>query len=212
MSLLGRDAIGRFALGQIDAGNISMPAVSASFAVSGGGQPFTLAENAAAGSFALSATSISEVIEVAAGSFSLTGAAQTFTITENVGAGSYDITGSVSNNVNGVAESGAFLLTAPDQWIYRTGDDYEFKLGGIGHLLEEIERQKQLNAITRKIPGPVDRRSIPRFEPLRGLSSAPAVPAPDMASVQNQHMAEAAAQARTAKRRRDEEALLLLAS
>lgn len=85
-------------------------------------------------------------------------------------------------------------------------------IGGIGHFLEEIERQKRLNAITRKIPGPVDRRTMPRFEPLRAPPSAPAAPAPNVAATPSQPMAAAAAQAEAAKkRRRDEAAVLLLA-
>ncbi|MCK1275484.1 hypothetical protein IVB46_09610 [Bradyrhizobium sp. 61] len=91
-------------------------------------------------------------------------------------------------------------------------DEPSTTIGGIGHFLEEIERQKQLNAITRKIPGPVDRRTIPRFAPLQAPPSAPPAPVPDMAAVQNQRMAEAGRQAAVAKRRREEEALLLLAS
>jgi hypothetical protein len=74
--------------------------------------------------------------------------------------------------------------------------------GGVGHYLEEIERQKRLNAITRKIPGPVDRRTIPRFEPLRAPPSAPAAPA-----IPPQPMAAIQRPAHG-----DEEAVLLLAA
>jgi|SRR5581483_2351836 len=212
MSLLGFDAVGRLALAQIQRGNISMPAISGSFAVIGAAQPFTLTENVAAGAFMMSGASISEVIGVASGSFAMTGASQTFNIAENVIAGSYVVTGSIANNITGLADPSAYLLNGSAQLIWTgAGVDPAFT-GGVGHFLEEIERQKQLAAITRKVPGPIDRRTVARFAPLPGPPSAPAAPAPDMAAIQNQRMAAAAAQAKMAKRRRDEEALLLLAS
>jgi hypothetical protein len=210
--MLGFDAIGRFALGQVRRGNISMPVVSGSFAVSGQATTFSLSETTAAGSFALLAPSISQVFGVATGSFAVTGAAQTFGLTWPIDATSYVITGSIANNISGSADPGSFVLTGFDQALIWTGAGVDTSYtGGVGHLLEEIERQKRLNAITRKVPGPVDRRTIPRFEPLQAPPSAPAAPPPDMAAIQNQRMAEAAAQTRTAKRRREEEALLLLA-
>jgi len=92
-------------------------------------------------------------------------------------------------------------------------DTAAFLFGGIGHYLLEIERAKQLARITREIPPPIDRRTVPRFEPLRASPVAPIAPAVDMAAVQNERVAAAAAAAQAAKmrRRRDEEALLLLA-
>lgn len=213
MSLLGFDAIGRLALAQVRRGNTSIPSVSGSFVVSGVAQAFALTENATAGLFALSGAPLSEVIGVTAGSFAVTGQAQVLKITENVAAGSYVITGSISNNVSGAADPGAYRLTGLDQPLIWTGAGVDTSYtGGVGHYLEEIERQKRLNAITRKVPGPVDRRTMPRFAPLAAPPITPTAPAPDMAAVQNQRMVEAAAQAKAAKRRRDEEAVLLLAS
>jgi hypothetical protein len=213
MSLLGFDAIGRLALAQIQRGNISMPAVSGSFTVTGAAQTARITENVTAGSFAYSGTDITESFVVGSGAFALTGAAQAFRLTENVGAGSYVVTGSIANNITGSADAGSFVLTGSSPALIWTGAGVDTSYtGGVGHYLEEIERQKQLNAITRKVPGPVDRRTMPRFEPLRAPPSAPVAPVPDMAAVQNQRMTEAAAQAKTARRRRDEEALLLLAS
>jgi hypothetical protein len=210
--MLGFDALGRLALAQIQRGNTALPAISGSFTVSGQAVTFSRSEAAAAGSFGISASSISATMGVDAGSFSVSGNAQTFSSDwANVETASYLITGSLSNNIEGVAETGSFTLTGSDQWLYRTGDDYEFKLGGVGHFLEEIERQKQLNAITRKIPGPVDRRTMPRFAPLRPVLAAPAALAIDTAAIEAQRQAEAARTA-AARRRRDEEALLLLAS
>jgi hypothetical protein len=213
MSLLGFDAVGRRALGELGAGNISMPAVSGSFTISGVAQTFKITENVTAGSFALSAPSISEVIRVAAGTFTVTGASQVLKITENVSAGSYVITGAIANNLSGVSSPGAFNLIGVNTALIWTGAGVDtLYTGGVGHYLEELEQQKRLNAITRKIPGPVDRRTVPRFEPLRGAPSAAAAPPPAGAAIPPQPMAAAAAQAEAAKRRRrDEEAVLLLA-
>jgi hypothetical protein len=214
MSLLGFDAVGRLALAQIQRGNISMPAVSGSFTIAGAAQTFKTTENTAAGAFAMSGVALTEIIGVVSGSFVLTGAAQTFKITEHVTAGSYVITGAIANNLSGAADPGAFNLSGVNTALRWTGAGVDTSYtGGVGHYLEEIQRQKQLNAITRKIPGPVDRRTIPRFAPLQAPPSAPPAPAPDMAAVQNQRTPEAAAQAEAAKkRRREEEAVLLLAS
>ncbi|MFZ5713045.1 MAG: hypothetical protein ACOY3N_09415 [Bradyrhizobium sp.] len=209
--MLGFDAIGRLALGQITPGNIALSAVSGSFTLSGIAATFALSEAATAGAFTISAPSISQEHGVGIGSFTLSGAAQTFDLTENVEASAYVITGSIANNIDGVSDPGSFVITGVDQWLYRTGDDYEFKLGGVGHFLEEIERQKRLNAITRKIPAPVDRRTVPRFAPLPAVQPMPTAPVVDMAAVEQQRQADAA-RAAAARRRRDEEAVLLLAS
>jgi hypothetical protein len=96
--------------------------------------------------------------------------------------------------------------------VFQRDDDAIY--GGIGHFLYEQARARQLAAITRKVPGvPIDRRTVPRFEPLRASPVAPAAPAVDMAAVQAERLAAAAAatQAANKRRRRDEEALLLLA-
>jgi hypothetical protein len=124
-----------------------------------------------------------------ASSYTVTGIAATFTITETPAVGSFALTGAATGQLS--------MAVA----------------GGVGHFLEEIERQKRLNAITRKIPGPVDRRTVPRFEPLRAPPSAPCRSrARCSGHPEPAHGCEAAAQAEAAKkRRRDEEAVLLLA-
>lgn len=212
--MLGFDAIGRLALAQIQRGNISMPVVSGSFAVTGAAQTFKITENVTAGSFSVVGTPITEIIRVASGSFALTGASPVLKITENVTAGSYVITGAIANNLSGAADPGAFNLTGVNTVLTWTGAGVDTSYtGGVGHYLEELEQQKRLNAITRKIPGPVDRRTVPRFEPLRAPPSAPAAPPSAIAAIPPQPMAAAAAQSEAAKkRRRDEEAVLLLAS
>lgn len=92
------------------------------------------------------------------------------------------------------------------------GDQAQFFYGGVGHLLMEMQRAKQLAAITRTIPHPVDRRTMPMFRPVARPLAAPIAPAVDVAAIQKQRMEAAAAAAKVAKRRREEEAILLLAS
>jgi hypothetical protein len=195
--MLGFDAIGRLALAQIQRGNISMPAVSGSFTVTGAAQTARITENVTAGSFAYSGTDITESFVVGSpGAFALTGAAQAFRLTENVGAGSYVVTGVDRKQHHRRADAGSFVLTGSSPALIWTGAGVDTSYtGGVGHFLEEMERVKRLAAITRKIPAPVDRRTIPRFAPLQAPPSAPAAPAPDLAANQNQRTAEAAAQA-----------------
>lgn len=175
MSLLGFDAIGMRALGQLS------------------GQ-------------------LTYVLSASTGSFSVAGNADAFQIVENIQGGTFTLNGNPVNEIILEADTaGAFVVTGYDASLSRTGDDYEFKLGGIGHFLEEIERAKQLAAITRKIPPPVDRRTLPRFEPIPGVQQAPSAPVVDMGAIEQQRQSEAA-RAATMRRRRDEEAILLLAS
>lgn len=93
-------------------------------------------------------------------------------------------------------------------------EDAQPLLGGIGHYLVEIEEAKRLAAITKRgPPGFVDLRSAPTFAPFGSPPIAPAAPPIDLQAVAAQRAAAQlqAAQA-TQKRRRDEEAILLLAS
>lgn len=212
MALLGFDAIGRLALAQVTPGNVVLSAVSGSYTISGVAQALNITENAGTGLFSLSASSISMEIGVDAGSFALSGAVQTFDLTENVDVGAYIITGSLSNNIDGASDPGSFVIAGVDTQLIWTGAGVDTSYtGGIGHFLEEIERQKRLNAITRKIPAPVDRRTVPRFGSLPAVQPMPTAPVVDMAAIEQQRQAEAA-RAAAARRRRDEEAVLLRAS
>jgi hypothetical protein len=216
MSLLGFDALGRFALGQLPGGRttISLPAAAGSFALAGQAATFTIKEAADAGSFALAGVSGSFTVKeaVGAGTFAFTGVAAAFKITELALSGAFVLTGNPANDqTTEDADPGVFTLTGNDAPLIRSGADFELVYGGVGHYLEEMERARQLAKITRKTPAPIDRRTMPRFEPLPGPPIAP--PAVDMAAIQNERMAaQAAAAAAAKKRRRDEEAVLLLAS
>ncbi|SEN66925.1 hypothetical protein [Bradyrhizobium sp. OK095] len=222
MSLLGFDAVGRFSLGQVR-GSTTTANLAASvgpFAVTGFPVTFTIKEAAASASLALTGAAASFAVSEAAavGAFALAGKAASFAITEAVSAGAFTFNGTPVNETILEAEgAAAFTVTANDAQLSRTGFDYDFQQGGIGHLLMEMHRAKQLAAITRTIPPPVDRRTAPTFMPAaRPAAGSPwAIPA-EIAATQaamQQKRAEAVAVAsRAAKKRRDEEAILLLAS
>lgn len=218
--MLGLDALGRLAIGQIQQGgvtNIVMPADAGAFTLAGVAATFRITEAASAGAFTLSGQSATFSASLAAlnGTYTLAGVAATFTITEAATAGSFVFTGiDPDEALNQDADPGQFVFTGVDAELTRTGFDYDFQQGGIGHYRLEIERARQLAAITKRAPGlPIDRRTVPRFEPLRASPVAPIAPSVDMAAVQAQRLAAAtaASEAATKRRRRDEEAILLLA-
>lgn len=214
MSILGFDAIGRLSLGQIRQ-QPSLAASSGSFALTGVSGSFKISEAANAGSFALTGNPapIGLSLAVVAGSYSVTGFAVSFKVSESIAAGSFAVTGGAANDTILVPEpAGSFQITAYPAQLSRTGFDYEFQQGGIGHLLMEMQRAKQLAAITRTIPPPVDRRTAPTFRPVATPQAAPIAPAVDVAAIQKQRMEAASAAAKVAKKRREEEAILLLAS
>lgn len=214
MSLLGFDAIGRLSLGQIRQ-QPSLAAASGSFALSGVSTSFKLSEAASAATFALTGkpAPIGLGLSTVTGSYSVTGSAVSFKVSESIAAGSFVITGGAANDTILVPEpAGSFVIVGHDAQLSRTGFDYEFQQGGIGHLLMEMERAKQLAAITRTIPPPVDRRTAPTFRPAPRPLAAPIAPAVDVTAIQKQRMEAAAAAAKLAKKRREEEAILLLAS
>lgn len=87
-------------------------------------------------------------------------------------------------------------------------------LGGVGHYRFELEEARRLAAITKRgPPGFVDLRSAPTFAPFGGPPAAPAMPGPDPGMIAQQRptaQMQAAQDAR--KRRREVEAILLLAA
>lgn len=168
---------------------------------------------AAAGAYSLTGFPITLFGTLSAGAYALTGRAAGFSSVEAAAPGSYSLSGVAEATSLVMEAAGAAYVFAPtDTPLVRSGFDYEFQQGGIGHYRLELERAKQLAAITRKVPGvPIDRRTVPRFEPLRtSLITTPA-PAVDVQAIENKQMAAAAAEAAKTRRRRDEEALLLLA-
>jgi len=218
MSLLGFDALGRLALGQLPKSSlIVLPAAAGSFALTGNAVTFKVTEAIAVGSFALSGVSTSFNIteNVGAGSFAFTGIAASLRPTVVAVTGAFVLTGfAVYEPITENISPGAFVLTGINTPLRRSGADFDLTYGGIGHYLYEQERARQLAKITRKAPAPVDRRTAPTFKTIGSPPAAPVAPVIDLQATQNQRMAaqmQALAQAKT-KRRREEEAILLLAS
>jgi len=113
----------------------------------------------------------------------------------------------------GIQPLGRYTLGQfPEDYPREIVPDAAFLFGGVGHYKLELERAKQLAAITRKAPPPVDLRTRPQFAPLASPPIAAAALAVDMAAVQQQRMAAQMAQVQAAKKRREAEAILLLAS
>lgn len=181
MPILGADALGRLALGQLGRTNIN--AVSAS------------------------------------GSFALTGVSASFKISAAEAPGSYSIASvGASLSVAMPAAGTSYTLTMFGAPLSRTGDNTDQVYGGIGHYLEEVERLKSLQKITRKTPAPIVQAPAMPLAPLAPLPSAtiaPQPPAIDLQTIAAQRMAAQQAlaqQAAIAKRRRQAIELLLLAS
>lgn len=191
----------------------TLTAAAGSFAMTGVAATFTIREATAAGSFALSGISASFTLKEAAGAgaFAYTGVAASFTIREQPTAGVYTLNGVPANEtVLEADQAGAFVFTGNPATLTRTGFDYEFQQGGIGHLLLEAEEAKRLAAITnRPPPGFLDTRTPPTAAPI-GPPIAPAAPAVDLGALRAH--ADALAAQKAAKQRRDIEAILLLAA
>ena len=87
----------------------------------------------------------------------------------------------------GIQPLGRYTLGQfPEDYPREIVPDAAFLFGGVGHYKLELERAKQLAAITRKAPPPVDLRTRPQFAPLASPPIAAAALAVDMAAVQQQ--------------------------
>jgi hypothetical protein len=216
MSLLGFDALGRLALGQIRRGGqqtFSLQVDPGALALSPQSVPFVVAEAAPTGVLSISPVVFADQIfdKAEIGSLSLASVPVSLGPLLNPLPGGLSVSGSLKFTTFETALFGNLALTA-DVPLSRTGFDYNFQQGGIGHFLYERERARHLAAITRTIPAPIDRRSAPTFKPVPRPYSAPIAPAPDLAAIENERMVVAAAQAQATKKRRELEAILLLAS
>lgn len=101
--------------------------------------------------------------------------------------------------------SGVFQPFVFQPFVFQ--EDELTNYGGVGHLLYELEEAKRLAAITKRgPPGFVDLRSAPTFPAFGGQPTPPAAPPIDLQAIANQR-----AQIQ-AKKRREAEAILLLAS
>jgi hypothetical protein len=94
--MLGFDALGRLALGQLPkSSSIVLPASVGSYAVTGTAIALKVSEAASAGAYSLTGISASfkASLPPAAGAYTLTGISASFAITEAVAAGSYPLSG-----------------------------------------------------------------------------------------------------------------------
>lgn len=116
MSLLGFDAAGRLAIGQLPAhGNVALLAAASSFATAGQASTFKFVDPQSGGLFASGgvASRLNTGLASAAGSFSLTGTSNAFKLSDVVAVGGYVVTGLASHDVINEADSlaVAFALT-----------------------------------------------------------------------------------------------------
>ncbi|WP_316214890.1 hypothetical protein [Bradyrhizobium sp. SZCCHNR2035] len=257
MSLLGFDALGRQALGELPHGQqaVVLAAAAGSFGFTGQAAGFSIAEAATAGSIALS--DVTATFRVAwpetVSAFAAAGVAASFKVSEaavtgsvafgvvpvatsqtwpvpgssfavsyksaplvpevNASPGAFTLAGFAANEpIVEVAAGASIAVTFNSAELVRTGYDYEVTLGGVGHYRLEMERAKQLARITRKAPPPVDLRTTPKFEAIGRVQMASAAVPVDRSVTQAQRIADQMRPAQAAKKRREIEAILLLAS
>ncbi|WP_316219391.1 hypothetical protein [Bradyrhizobium sp. SZCCHNR2026] len=257
MSLIGFDALGRQALGELPNGQQAavLAGAAGSFGFTGQVAGFSIAEDAMPGSIALSG--VTATFRVAwpetVAAFASAGAAASFKVSEatvtgsvafgvvpvatsqtwpvpgsslvvsyrpaslvpaiNASPSAFMAAGFAANDTVIEAAAGAMVVLSPSPTeLVRTGDDYEFKLGGVGHFRLELERAKQLARITRKLPPPIDLRTAPKFEPVRRSHITSPIPDVDLSSFQVQRTTEQMRAAQAARNQSELEAVLLLAS
>ncbi|WP_426526821.1 hypothetical protein [Bradyrhizobium sp. McL0615] len=200
--------------GQAATFKTQLAAAPGSLSISGNAS-FQIIEAVSVGGYTVSGQPVAGKLSfvVSAGAVSASGKPVSFTIGLAVARGAFTINGIAPSATTIMRADAGASSTTGNAELSRTGYDHDKQqYGGIGHYLLELERARQLAAITRKVPGvPIDRRTVPRFAPLRASPVATAAPAVDMQAVENERAAAAAAAKQAAqKRRREEEAILLL--
>lgn len=215
---LGFDAIGRLAIGQLPSPALTpviMVVASASFAVTTKAVSFKVTDNISPASFVVAAQGVTaaELEKVTATSFAVTAQTLSFRLLDPIASASFTWTPNpvLEPEVEPISPT-SFVITPTDVTLKWTGASFDLVYGGVGHYKVEMERARQLARITRKTPPPIDRRSVATFSPVGGPPSAPIAPAIDLKAIQNQRMVAQAQAVKVAQQRRDEEALLLLAS
>jgi hypothetical protein len=219
MSLLGHDAIGHWALGHPPDNTATVTVLvvaTASYTVTSNAVTFKLIENISPAAFVVSAQAVIEkqIEAVSAASFAVTANAVTARLGVAVAPAAYVVTTFPTIEFeNEVIAPAAFAVTFNNVPLVWTGAGIDTSYsGGVGHYKLDLERARQLAKITRKVPPPVDLRTVPTFKPVGRPPIAPALPAPVVAAIPDQRMGDAAANAKASKQRRDIEAILLLAS
>lgn len=154
-------------------------ASAGAYAITGNAVKSAVSFVAQPGSYSLTglAANLTPKIAAATGSYSLTGNAVNFAPSLQSASGQYTITGSLAAlNVNWVVDGGAYVITLGEYELRRTGFDYPPDYYGIGHYLEEIEKAKQLEKITRKTPAPIVQQPRSAIRPQQPAPQPPVMP------------------------------------
>ncbi|MGJ4997299.1 hypothetical protein ACQR0Z_22945 [Bradyrhizobium sp. HKCCYLS3077] len=189
---------------------VAWPESVTAFAFTGLAASFTISEAAVTGAVALGggpvATSQTSLAAGASVAITFEPAPLVPAIIASLGA--FQATAIAANDTVLEAAAGAVIVLSPSPTdLFRTGDDYEFKLGGVGHFRLELEQAKQLAKISRRAPPPVDLRSALKFEPIGRPSPVTSAPTPQS----NRTQAEIRA-VRVTEKRREEKTIILIAS
>jgi hypothetical protein len=204
-------ATGAYAIaGQTTAFLDAMASVAGGYSLTGQAAAFKVGEPAAPGAYALTgqAASLNPREAAAPGSYALTGQASTDTVTQTSAGGSYAVSGRAALGTVTMVAAGTSYSLAVGPWVLtRTGDDDEFKLGGVGHYLEELQRQRDLQRISRKTPQPIRTQPWPAFS-----VAPPRSPPMGAPPVLDQLSLSAARAADLARRRRAALTVLLLSA
>lgn len=210
------DAFGRLAFGQDTQGaavSYTLPAVAGAYPIAGTAVAFGGAEVVPAGIYLLTGVraAFDAVQSASAGAYVLTGRTIGETVAIAAAAGAYASAGyGVTEAVTMPGDGGVHAWTLTPTPLIRTGDDFDQVYGGVGHYLEELERQRQLARITRKTPQPIQTKAWPALPPIMAQPPQPA-PAIDPQAIVAQRQAEQK-RAHAAARRRQALEMLLLAS
>lgn len=214
--MLGQDALGKLALGQLySSGAVILVVAGGSYTVTGNAATFSVQLVGTTQSYIVTgnAATFSTRLAASGASYTITGSAVALNSSLNAVSGSYTVTGSsvTTQQVWSGLGSASYSITVGDAILTRTGGNYDQVYGGVGHYLEELQRLRDLAAITRKTPQPIVR---PRSPIRMGFDrpQAPAAPVIDLQALQAQAQAQAAAQQAARRKRQDAEILLLLAS
>jgi hypothetical protein len=177
---------------------------------------FSISDNISPAAFVVAGQGVTEkeIEAVGSTSFAVTGQSATFSEMWSIAPGSVAVTANPVLGFDGEAiQPAPFTVSVSDVEMSWTGAGVDpLQYGGIGHYKLEAERVKQLAAIERKPPPPIDLRSQPRFAPISAAPVAPPAPQVDLAAITQQRMGAQMQAAQAAKKRRNEQALLLLAS
>lgn len=201
--------------------NLKMIAAPGAYLLTGNAAAFNSAIRADSGAYAITGSNVglNTRFVAAGGSYNITGGAISgFVVALLAQPGAYQITGNaVAFPQVFVLEPGAYQITLGEYELRRTGSDYPPDYYGIGHYLEEIEKAKQLDKITRKTPAPIVHETRPRLRPMQQPQQASILaqmPDPQVLITRRLEAEQALQrQAAITKRQRQEaEILFLLAS